>query len=566
MICISYIMYRILCLKEPWSFFGLASGSKMSIAFFNLTKTLSASKGFNLLQSLITNSPWFMKRGILRGTKDPHLEFPLFRYVLASPYASGFGTVGEDVIAASMDEVDSDMVSEKTKIKILRAYESTVRRFISRFVVDGESLGKFFLVASKQDTMSFIDTFIEEHRQSGRMYVVDIPIWEAKPKANYCGDTFKVSVGDIYNPPQILENQIDIDSALSNGFEIIDVPIEYREDFDMDIVGALRDIAGKSVEGASKSKLFPSEKIISDCYDEDRENPVSKSTIEIGLKDDMDLMNFLDVNKISLPSNVPRVIHIDIAYAGDGDALGLAMSGICGWTDADVEKEEGIISRQKVPVVETDFAMRIKARSGDQIPLHKVRQFIFSLRRVGFNIIKVTSDLQLASTDTSQLLDRAGVRTGYLSLDRNIQGYLDFRNLVFERRWVFFNHQYAHFELKNLLYDRGRQKIDHPDKVKDVVFLEEGGVKEVILKGSKDLSDAIVGSVIGIINESEMPAEAGVMKDLAKKAFKVSKKKENNYWWLDVEEAGSGDENISTPSGMTEQETKTFLDILKKSR
>jgi len=564
MVGIAYVMYRILCLKEPWSFFGLASGSKMSIAFFNLTKTLSASKGYNLLQSLITNSSWFVERGNLRGIKEPYLDFPLFRYVLASPYASGFGTVGEDVIVASMDEVDSSMVSEKVKMKILKAYESTVRRFISRFVVDDESLGKFFLVSSKQDTMSFIDTFVEEHKNSGRMYVVDIPIWEAKPNANYCGDKFKVSVGDVYHPPQILHTQADTDLVISSGYEIIEVPVEYREDFDMDIVGALRDIAGRSVEGISKSKLFPSENIISDCYDPDKENPVSMSTIEIGLKDDIDLMNFLDMSKITLPLNVPRVIHIDIAYAGDGDALGLGMSGICGWTNVDVEKEEGVIATQKVPVVETDFAMRIKARSGDQIPLHKVRQFIFSLRRKGFNILKVTSDLRLASADTTQLLERAGIDTGYLSLDKSVQNYLDFRNLVFEGRWVFFHYGYAHFELKNLLYDRVKQKVDHPDKVKDIVLLDDSGIKEVVLKGSKDLSDGIVGSVIGIINESEIPVEVGAMRQLAKKVLSPSKEKKKEYWWVDIEESQGKEAVSSAPSNMTKQETKTFLSILKK--
>jgi len=565
MIGIAYIMYRVLCLKEPWRYFNLASGSKMSIAFFNLTKTLSSSKGFSLLQSLLMNSSWFTERGILRGTKDAYLEFPLFNYILASPYASGYGTVGEDVIAASMDEVDSALVSDKVKLKILKAYESTVRRFISRFVIDGESLGKFFLVASKQDTMSFIDTFVDEHKNSGRMFVVDIPIWEAKPEANYCGEKFKVSVGNVYNPPQILIEQSEVDLALSNGFEVIEVPVEYREDFNMDIVGALRDIAGKSIAGVSKSKLFPTEDIISNCYDPDRVNPITVSTIKIGLKDDIDLIHYLNLEAISLPLNVPRVIHIDIAYSGDGDALGIAMSGVCGWTDSDVETEEGTLATQKVPVVETDFAMRLKAPPGDQIPLHKARQFIFSLRKLGFNIVKVTSDLRLMSADTTQLLERAGFDTGYFSLDKTIQGYLDFRNLVFEGRWVFFEHGFVHFELKNLIYDRTLQKIDHPDKVKDVVLLKEGGIKEVILLGSKDLSDAVVGSVIGAIKESEMPAAAGAMKHLVKKVMSTTADDiKNKYWWVDGEEPGNKQDDLVTQSGMTKEESKTFLTILKK--
>ncbi len=146
---IGIVMQRILCLKNPWDFFNLEAGGRMAIVFFNLTKSLGQGKGFRLLQSYLLASSWFIERGIVRG-KYPNqwLEFPLFEYKIGSPYAAGFGALGEDVIAAIMDEVDNPTASEGSRVRVLKAYDATVRRHESRFVLNGESLGKFFIIAS----------------------------------------------------------------------------------------------------------------------------------------------------------------------------------------------------------------------------------------------------------------------------------------------------------------------------------------------------------------------------------------------------------------------------------
>src|ERR1051326_6844338 len=44
--CMSYILYRLLCLKDPHRFFNLAGHDPFAVSFFNLTKTLSGSRGF----------------------------------------------------------------------------------------------------------------------------------------------------------------------------------------------------------------------------------------------------------------------------------------------------------------------------------------------------------------------------------------------------------------------------------------------------------------------------------------------------------------------------------------
>jgi hypothetical protein len=526
---IAYVMHTILCLKDPWTYFGKTAAGKMAIVFFNLTASLGGSRGFGLLQSYLLQSPWFKERGRICGSgQNPKIEFPIFEYVSGSPYAKGFGVQGHDIIAALMDEVDAPSESDKQRVRVLKAFEAGYRRFDNRFVTRSQiddrklTLGKFFLVASKQETLSFLNTFIAKMKNSPNVYIVDIPVWEAKEAAEYCGIKFPVMLGNVYVPSKILgqevrdtfvPDQAAIDAAVKNGFEILWVPIEYLEPHQRDIVGALRDYAGISITGLRKSKLFPSEKLLVDCYDPAKRDPVSMVRIETGLHDDVDFAEYLDFSLIRVPRRVPRYIHVDIAWSnksGSGDALGLAMSCVSTWVDRSVEDLEdgGSMRVEKAPVVETDFAMRIIGRPGDKIPLNKVRKLIIDLKKVyGFNIVMATYDLDSASEDSKQILQRAGINCPDkgLSLDKNPQIYRGFRQLVHDKRWCCHRNEYLHFELVNLEDDPDKNKIDHPDEVVDLVLLENGETEDKVKRGSKDMSDAVVGSVENALKGSIAP-------------------------------------------------------------
>ena len=502
-----YVMYRILLLKNPWDYFQKVTAGKMSISFFNLTKSLSDSRGFYKMQSYMLSSPWFRENAIgdprIRNRVE-YLEFSLFNYILASPYAKGFGTIGEDVISGLMDEVDSPTESIKQKERVLKAYEATVRRFESRFVRDGRCIGRLFLVASKQEETSFINTFITKMQDSEKVLIFDIPLWRAKPAEYFSGINFKVGVGDAFHTPTIIDDSEELTPYLEEGYQIVEVPVEYRDEFERDLVGALRDLAGISVAGMRRRKLFASERFIRDCFDMQKPNPVEIPTITIGLEDDVELAWYLDVSKFRMPKEVIRYIHLDISFSGD--ALGLAMSGIREYTEIDVEKEDGSFVPQRMPIIETDFVMRIKAREGNRIPLFKVRKLVLDLKRMGFRI-KFSADLKLASEDTTQILSRAGVEVKYLSVDKTDKAYLIWRNLVYEKRWSMHYHAMTLFEAKHLEHDAERRKVDHPNEVKDIEILESGDIRDVVMIGSKDCTDAIVGSIDNCLSDSEVPID-----------------------------------------------------------
>jgi hypothetical protein len=504
-LCMAYILYRILLLRDPHQYFQLTGHDAFAVSFFNLTRSLGDSRGFQKLQNVLMLSPFFTKYGgVIRGKEDKYMDIPLYSWILSSPYSRGFGTVGQDIVLGIMDEVDDPTISAGQKKRVLTAYESTVRRFESRFVKDQECISRFFLVSSKQDELSFLETFVEEMKASERILVIDKNQWEIKPKSLYCGDKFSVLIGDAYMPSRIVEPEERI-QMLKDGKNIIDVPVELRFDFERDISGSLRDLAGVSVRGTRRYKLFPSERFIEDCFDKTKKNPFQIETIEIGLKDGIELIGLMDLGAIRSPKNAMHFMHMDISFAHD--CLGLAMSSVAGWMEKDVPKEDGTFVTEAVPVIETDFCIRFKAKPEDRIPLYKIRKFILDLKARGIFITKFSADLKLASEDTTQILSQSGIECEYFSVDKTIAPYMEFRNVVFEKRWICHPSKVLYFELKNIEHNRDEDKIDHPEKVKDVEVLDNGTVRTVVLEGSKDMSDAVCGSVYQAMRYAVKPLD-----------------------------------------------------------
>jgi len=540
---IAFVMYLHLCLRNPFSYYRKQAGGKMAVVFFNLNKTLGESKGFRILQNHLLSSEWFRGKGRVSGNLEPQIHFDLFDYILASPYSQA--ELGQDVIAALMDEVDSPKAGIKQREKVIKSVESALRRFEDRFVVKEQSLGKFFIVASKQENLSFVNAFIAKKKGHSAVHIVDIPKWEADEREFEDCNKFLVKIGDKYTLPKIIESENsedEIREATANGFQIIQVPEVFRRAFDEDIIGALRDLAGIGADYLRKGRLFKTEKYLLQCYDPKKQDPVSMNTVYLGVKEEeKELISFLDVNKIRVPRHVPRFVHGDIAFSRD--AYGLAMSCVSGWKENPRTQEDGSIVVDKVPVVETDFVMRIKAPEDDEIDLTKVRKFLITLKKsFGFNIVLCTFDLKLASTDTTQILEKAGIPCKYESIDKNPQWYRSFRDdLVKNGRWICHRHGYLHFELSHLEEDPNTNKIDHPKEAVVPITKEDGSLDEIVLEGSKDCADSVVVSSEKAREACKTPPDIDIMK----KAFE--KKEEDPFsdlWWVDEGSIRGGKKKI----------------------
>lgn len=67
-ICGVYLLYRMMCLKDPYIHYGLQPIDKITFAFLNITLDAAESVAWQKCQELLKNSPWFCARGIITGT------------------------------------------------------------------------------------------------------------------------------------------------------------------------------------------------------------------------------------------------------------------------------------------------------------------------------------------------------------------------------------------------------------------------------------------------------------------------------------------------------------------
>lgn len=75
-ICMAYMLYRLLCLRDPTKYYNLTKGSKIAIAFFNLNLDQAYGVGWTKLQGYLKNSPWFLRHGSLVGRGDNLTYYP----------------------------------------------------------------------------------------------------------------------------------------------------------------------------------------------------------------------------------------------------------------------------------------------------------------------------------------------------------------------------------------------------------------------------------------------------------------------------------------------------------
>lgn len=125
--------------------------------------------------------------------------------------------------------------------KVTELYESVWRRTISRFAVFPE-VGISCRMWLATGVSSMLDALVERRtaRNSLSMYTVSPTIWEAQEhKGIYSGNKFIVDVGTNMDVPCIVED----DAGLPRN-RAINVPVEYKHEFEKDIFAALRDLAG----------------------------------------------------------------------------------------------------------------------------------------------------------------------------------------------------------------------------------------------------------------------------------------------------------------------------------
>lgn len=125
-VCLLYILYRLLCLKDPYLFYGLQPIDKISISLMNITLENAKGVALDKINQMILSSEWFMSHGEMRGTTN--LEYVPEKHIELITASSNNQVVGRclfcldgnTVIATSDgDKKLKDIVDKPIKVLTL---------------------------------------------------------------------------------------------------------------------------------------------------------------------------------------------------------------------------------------------------------------------------------------------------------------------------------------------------------------------------------------------------------------------------------------------------------------
>lgn len=408
-------------------------------------------------------------------------EKQYYDVINAYPYNNFLIKTNENYICSHncfQDEIsfirNQDIDKQKQKAKDM--IDTAIGGMLTRFIHNGKNPTMLVVASSKRSEQSFMEEYIRtlsEGENKTKVYVVDKPVWEVKPKGTYGEGVFYVGLGNKFLSSIVIpyEDNDNLDKYKEKGYRIIEVPKFFRAKFLEDIDRNLCDIAGISVTSSSK---YMSAQLVSEVINPEYKNPFP-DIIETGNgKDDLaQYKQFFNMDNV--PKELmrkPLFVHLDMSISGD-------MTGIAGvWILGKKVTTDGNPSKDLS--FRLAFSTSIKAPKGYQISFEKNRNFIRWLKEVGFNIKKISYDT-FQSYDTGQQLKAEGFDCMILSVDRVDQDkickpYQYIKSAISEKRFVMYKSDRLFDEFIDVERNINSGKVDHTRN------------------GHKDVLDAVTGS------------------------------------------------------------------------
>lgn len=482
----TYLLYRVMCLKNPLEHYHLKQTEKICFAFMNIKLSLAEDIAISKFQKTLQMSPWFMAKGKLSSYKNKPYWTP------PEPIQFIIGSQSDDVIGLPIYYSFFDEISfiknqdvDKQKEKARDMINTAVGGMMTRFVHKGKNPTMLVVASSKRSEQSFMEDYIKTlSKTSGHnTLVVDKPVWEVKPKGTYSDEIFYVGIGNKFLESLVIpDEEISmLDAYKQRGYTILEVPVDFKSKCLEDLDRALCDYAGIS---SSSTNKYMSAKIVSEAINNSIQNPMP-DIIEVGngKEDTAQYYNFFDMTKVPQEFMYkPLYIHLDMSISGD-------LTGIAGvWiTGKKVSTDEN--QQSKDLQFQLAFSFAVKAPKGFQVSFEKNRNFVRWLKNQGFNVKGITSDT-FQSYDLQQQLSAEGFDCSILSVDRITDGicqpYQYLRSAIYEKRFVMYKSNRLFDEFVEIERDVNTGRVDHP------------------ANGHKDILDAVCGATF---NASKHAAE-----------------------------------------------------------
>lgn len=463
----SYLLHRILCLKDPIAYYHLKPTEKLVFAFMNIKLALAEEIGVSKFQNTLQSSPWFMAHGELEGRTKKIWVPQKYNNQVAIDIKIGSQAddlVGLPIFFCFFDEISfiKNQDVEKQKKKAYDMLNTAVGGMKTRFVHKGKNPTFLALASSKRSDKSFLEEHMKKKLKSEKdnVYISDGPVWEVKPAGTYSDKTFRVAVGNKFLSSLVIPDEDDEEPYIKKGYKIIYPPIDFKADFIDDIDRALCDFAGISSSSISK---YINAAVVQSLITTRIKNPFTQEILKIGdgEDDEAQYYNFFDLSKVDPALKTkPLYIHMDMSYTGD-------KTGISGVYIAGKKPSNSELTQANDLFFSAAFSVSIEAPKGRHISFAKNRNFIYWLKEQGFNIKGITTDTY-QSYDTGEQLRMKGYPYHVLSVDRVDSSkicipYQYFKSTIYEKRLELFEDDLLFREITDLERNIETGKVDHPD-------------------------------------------------------------------------------------------------------
>ena len=486
----AYNLYVLSCYKNPQRSLGLMSNSSIYGVMINKNETLARKVTYAKFRKLIELIPYFLENFMFDKSVDSEMRFPNDIFIIPTN-ADNDKLLGMDVLFGIVDEINFYDVTEKSKRsrdggtfdQAMLIYDGMIRRIKSRFEGINPSMrGCISVVSSRAYKGDFTDRKIKQiecDRIEGKKihtYISTGSYWTFAPQyrkdgtKRYSDETFYVAIGTNQFRSEIIKTPID-----TKGREVISVPETFRDGFEKDIEGALRDHAGM-VSGSTGS-YFSNPEIVHAAIGEffnlkrQRMFEVEEYDLEKGMPP------FNPEYRLPNPS-VPRFLHLDLSRSSDNTGIGIAHSVYD--TTPRTKRSQSFIDFEPAPIIEYDDFIAITPPKNGEIDYALVRKFIYLIKdKTGMRISWVSAD-SYQSKDMLSILKRKLICDIQTISVEDEESYKILKNAFAEGRVVLPNHELMVDELLHVV-KQSDGNINHlPNRSKDVCDTAAGCYKNML--------------------------------------------------------------------------------------
>jgi hypothetical protein len=506
-LAILYSLYISTCVSlmwAPYKFFGLAPSTIFTQVYCAASQKKSSELLFEPMLQLLESAPFFIKArtkyDMQKGMKEfeNELEPQHIFWTTATPsssiqFSGGMnyklisspnGLLGQSIITGTLTEINFLIESGKSPSWIYKLFTKLRQRIVSRL---GSNYYARFIIDSSPNTLEDnpVEQWINEDAPKSKSnYIVkgarwdffkkDFPDFKDKNGEINLEKAFYLYKGGDGNLPHVVE-QGTLAHYVADDLVLCpknSVDTSYEDMARENPIEFMRDYCGLPSDSADR--IFYNKEIVNNIFCERLRNmyayieaPSQEQPEHLIWDQVRDMFFYKIINSYYFwyAPEIPRVITVDQSITGDVTCIAVSHT----------ERDPTLIDKETKDfqiVYITDFVINI-IPNGNRINLDAVRFFIIDLMVLGnMNLLKCSFDT-FQSEAAVQALNRFGLESVWLSVDKTNDNYLSFIDLINHGRYkagpsIIMRNNLFSLQMKRRKGKEGKAgagtlKIDHTD-------------------------------------------------------------------------------------------------------